>query len=67
MRKCERKKQLTLIKQDTYVVWERGLFINRMIDTTPDGGQYEVQSLLHLGHTLIGRLPSGVNYLSTRF
>ncbi len=37
--------------QEAYAVWEQGFEINRLIDR--EGGQYVVQSLLHLGHVFL--------------
>ena len=51
--------------QDSYAVWEQGYEINKTIDSETVGGQYLVQSLLHLAHTFIelGNLPVAQEYL----
>lgn len=50
---------------DAYAMWDQGYQINRVVEEA-HGGQYVVQSLLHLGHSFIelGQLGSAVHYLS---
>jgi tetratricopeptide (TPR) repeat protein len=52
---------------DAYSLWEQGFEINRVTDSEEEGGQYMVQSHLHMAHLFIelGRLPRAAQFLAT--
>lgn len=52
---------------DAYSLWEQGFEINRVTDSEEEGGQYMVQSHLHMSHLFIelGRLPRAGQFLAT--
>jgi tetratricopeptide (TPR) repeat protein len=52
---------------DAYSLWEQGFEIDRVTDSEEEGGQYIVQSHLHMSHLFIelGRLRRAAQFLST--
>jgi tetratricopeptide (TPR) repeat protein len=50
---------------DAYSVWEQGFEIDRVTDSEDEGGQYIVQSRLHMSHVFLelGRLREAAEYL----
>ncbi len=50
---------------DALAIWEQGYAINRVIEAGEVGGQFTVQSLLHLSHTYLerGRIDLAEQYL----
>jgi len=50
---------------DSFAIWDQGYEINRVTDSQEEGGQYTIQSLLHIGHGNIeyGRLDNAERYL----
>jgi hypothetical protein len=52
---------------DAYSLWEQGFEIDRVTDSEEEGGQYIVQSHLHMSHLFIdlGRLPRAAQFLTT--
>jgi tetratricopeptide (TPR) repeat protein len=52
---------------DAYSLWEQGFEINRVTDSEEEGGQYMVQSQLHMAHLFLelGRLPRASQFLTT--
>lgn len=52
---------------DAYSLWEQGFEINRVTDSEEEGGQYMVQSHLHMSHLFmeLGRLPRAAQFLAT--
>jgi tetratricopeptide (TPR) repeat protein len=52
---------------DAYSLWEQGFEIDRVTDSDEEGGQYIVQSQLHMSHLFIelGRLPRAAQFLTT--
>jgi tetratricopeptide (TPR) repeat protein len=52
---------------DAYSLWEQGFEIDRVTDSEEDGGQYMVQSHLHMSHLFIelGRLRRAAQFLAT--
>ncbi|HUR79716.1 MAG TPA: SIR2 family protein [Thermoanaerobaculia bacterium] len=51
---------------DTYAVWELSYEINRVTDSEEEGGQYIVQSRLHMAGVYLemGKLPTASEYLT---
>jgi tetratricopeptide (TPR) repeat protein len=52
---------------DAYSLWEQGFEIDRVTDSEEEGGQYIVQSQLHMSHLFIelGRLRRAAQFLTT--
>jgi tetratricopeptide (TPR) repeat protein len=52
---------------DAYSLWEQGFEIDRVTDSEEEGGQYIVQSHLHMSHLFIelGRLRRAAQFLNT--
>ncbi|HEU0015981.1 MAG TPA: SIR2 family protein [Longimicrobium sp.] len=52
---------------DAYALWEQGYEIDRVTDSEEEGGQYIVQSRLHMSHLFmeLGRLRRASQYLAT--
>jgi tetratricopeptide (TPR) repeat protein len=52
---------------DAYALWEQGYEIDRVTDSEEEGGQYIVQSRLHMAHLFmeLGRLRQAAQYLAS--
>lgn len=52
---------------DAYALWEQGYEVDRITDSEEEGGQYIVQSRLHMAHLFLelGRLRDATDYLAS--